>query len=153
MKIILLLSTLMLASAIALPVLAGETDLPFEKLPAKVQKTMKRLVGPDKITKTTKETEKDGRILYEVAYRDGEKKFEAEVSPEGELLVVDEELTLATTPAGVRKAIKEVTAGGKIGKIEKATKGKEVYYEAEFKKGGDDHEVKVAPNGKIISTE
>ena len=53
----------------------------------------------------------------------------------------------------ILKAIEEQTAGGKIKKVEKATEGKKVYYEAEFIKGGKEHEVKIAPDGKIIAVD
>jgi hypothetical protein len=132
---------------------AGEAATPFEKLPGPVQKAMRELVGKGKITKTVKETEKDGTVLYEVSYLVGKRKFEAEVSPEGKLLVVDEEIQLSEAPAAVQKTIGEKTAGGKIRKIEKAVKGKEVFYEAEFIKGFKEHEVKVAPGGKVLAEE
>lgn len=132
---------------------AEETDLPFAKLPAPVQSAMKKLVGQFRMTKTTRETEKDGRVIYEVAYENAGKKFEAEVSAEGKLMVIDEELTLSAAPAAVRKTIELATAGGKVNKVEKATEGRKTYYEAEFRKGNDKHEVKVAPDGKVISTE
>jgi hypothetical protein len=142
-----------IALAFAAVLHAAETDTPIGKLPEPVQKAMRELVGKGKITKTVKETEKDGTVLYEVSYLVGKKKFEAEVSPEGKVLVVDEEIQLSEAPEAVRKVIEEKTAGGKIRKIEKAVKGKEVFYEAEFTKGGEKHEVKVAPGGKVLAEE
>jgi hypothetical protein len=132
---------------------AAEVATPLEKLPPAVQKTIRQTAAKGTITKTVKETEKDGTVLYEVAYTVGSKKFEAEVSPAGKLLVVDEQIALSAAPAAVQKVIKEKTAGGKIIKIEKATEGKTVFYEAEYTKGGKKHEVQVDPGGKILKTQ
>lgn len=142
-----------IGAAIVAPVRAEETEIPFDKLPENVQKTAQGLVGKGKITKATKESGDRGGTIYEVAYTVGRTKYEAEISPKGEIVVVDEQVAISQVPKPVRGVIEEKTAGGKIIKIEKAKQGKEVYYEAEFTKDGKEHEVKVAPDGKILKTE
>jgi uncharacterized membrane protein YkoI len=132
---------------------AADTELPLNKMPENVQKGVHEAVGSGKITKTVKETEKDGSVIYEVAYTVGDKKFEAEISPDGKIKVIDEEITLTQAPEAAQKTMKEQTAGGSITKIEKCTKGEEVSFEAEFTKSGTKHEVKVAPDGKVIDKE
>jgi uncharacterized membrane protein YkoI len=146
-------SAIIISLALATATRAGEVEIPIEKLPEAIQKTMRETVGKGTIAKTVKETEKDGSVIYEVAYTVGTRKFEAEVSPKGKLLVIDEQIELSEAPDAVQKAIKDKTAGGKITKVEKATKGKEVFYEAEFVKDGKEHEVKVAPSGKVLAVE
>lgn len=144
---------LVLSVAVPFSILADEVDLPINQLPEKVQTAMKQLAGAGTISHTTKETEKDGAVIYEVSYTLEGKKFEAEVSSVGETIVVDEQIELSQAPAAVAKIVKEKTAGANIIKVEKATKGAEVFYEAEFKKGGKEHEVKVSPDGKLIAEE
>ncbi len=152
-RIIPLVSVALTLSALAAQSRAAETDLPFAKLPMPVRGAMKNLVGQGRMIKTTRETEKDGRVLYEVAYEKAGKKFEAEVSPAGEVIVVDEQITLADAPTAVRKAIEMATVDARIIKIEKATQAREIFYEAEFTKGNAEHEIKVAADGKVISAE
>ena len=49
--------------------------------------------------------------------------------------------------------IKTSTAGGSIGKIEKATRGSEIFYEVEFTKAGAKHEVRIGPGGEVLERE
>lgn len=142
-----------IGAAIVVPAQAEETDIPFDKLPEGVQKTAQGLAGKGKITKATKESGDRGGTIYEVAYTVGRTKYEAEISPKGQVVVVDEQIALSQVPKPARGVIEEKTAGGKIIKIEKAKEGREVYYEAEFTKNGKEREVKVAPDGKILKTE
>ena len=142
-----------LALALGLTGCATEERVAVSKLPPAVQTTVKQVVGSGTIKSTSREAEKDGRVLYEVAYVAGGRSFEAEISPEGKLLVVDEAIALAAAPDAVQKTILAQIAGGRIIKFEKATQGTEVFYEAEFKKGGKTHEVKVAPDGKVLAVE
>ena len=134
-------------------VAAAEADVSFNTLPDKVAKEVRRVVGRGQVIRTTKETEKNGRVIYEVSYRVGSKKFEAEISTAGELIVVDEEISLAEAPKPVAKAIREKAADGRIRKIEKATKGSEIFYEVEFVRAGKEHEIKIAPDGNVLEVE
>jgi hypothetical protein len=132
---------------------ASEVERPMADLPTAVQATIKSTAGKGTITKTVRETEKDGSVLYEVAYTIGGRKYEAEVSPAGKLLVVDEQIELKEAPKAVQNTIVKHVADGKIIKIEKASKGREVFYETEFTRGDKEHEVKVAPDGKLLASE
>src|SRR6266550_563008 len=103
-RLSLIVSTLLLSIGIAvggLAASAAEIDVSLSTLPENVQKAVRRIVGHGQIVKTSKETEKDGRVIYEVSYRVGEKKFEAEFSARGELIVVDEEISLSAAPHAV----------------------------------------------------
>ncbi|GEM_PF-1052461 len=130
-----------------------EQDMALDKLPAPVQKTIKELVGKGKITNTSRETDKGDAVIYEVAYVMDGKNFEAEISGDGKVIVVDEQIEMNDAPEPVQKTFKEKIGDGEIVKIEKATEGKEIYYEVEFKKDGKEHEVKVSPDGKVMAEE
>ena len=145
--------TLIAAAACCAPAFADEVDTAMKNLPPAVQKAMQELVGKGKISKTVKETEPGRDVIYEVSYSVGKTLFEAEISEKGKVIVVDEQISLEQAPAPVRATIEEQTKGAKIIKIEKATEGKKVFYECEFKKGGKELEVKVAPSGKLIHDE
>ena len=57
--------------------------------------------------------------------------------------VVEEEVALDTLPAAARAAIVKAAGSGKVGMVEKATKGAEVTYEAHVRAGGKKSEVLV----------
>lgn len=72
----------------------------------------------------------------------------ARAAPEGE-----EEVTLDQVPAAVKATILKEAAGGKITEIERETKKGKTIYEAEFILDGDEIEIKVAPDGTLLSRE
>jgi uncharacterized membrane protein YkoI len=66
----------------------------------------------------------------------------------------DEKVKLEECPAAVQKALQEAAAGGKIGKVEKASEEKGTVYEAEIKtKDGKESEIAVTSEGKLVQTE
>src|SRR4051794_7407121 len=111
MKTILLGSILTLIAVV--PMRAAEEELPLTKLPPNVQEAIKTLVGKGQITKTVKEKGDAGGTIYEVSYTLNNRKYEAEISPEAKVLVVDQQITIGEAPKAVQKVIEEKTAGGK----------------------------------------
>ena len=66
----------------------------------------------------------------------------------------EKEVTLKQVPEAVRKTILKEAGKNKIEEIEEVSKdGKVIYYEAEWEADGKDIEIKVAPNGKLLSKE
>lgn len=142
-----------LALFVSTSVIAGESKIQQSELPPSVQTTVKKLVGKGSLTQTTREQETGKPVIFEVGYTKDSKRFEAEISAEGKVIVVDQQIEISEAPAAVQSTIKEKTTGAKIIKIEKATEGKKTYFEAEFSKNGKKHEVKVAPDGAVIAEE
>src|SRR5215471_490088 len=79
----------------------------------------------------SKEVEK-GVTQYEVETIVNDKHRDFNVDAAGALLVVEEEVDLASIPPPARVAIEKKAAGGKLGMVETVTKGKIVLYEATF---------------------
>ena len=66
----------------------------------------------------------------------------------------EKEVTIDQVPAAVRATILKEAGDKKIEEIEEVSKdGKVVYYEAEWKDGGKEVEIEVAPDGKLLSKE
>lgn len=65
--------------------------------------------------------------------------------------VTEEEISMQDLPSAVVNTAQS-ELGGKAGKYEKISyEGIEVLYEAEYYKGGKEHEVYVFPNGKVAA--
>jgi hypothetical protein len=70
------------------------------------------------------------------------------VDAKGGLLVVEQEVDIASIPAPAREAIEKKAAGGKLRMVETVTKGNAVLYEAAFtSKAGKKGSVLVKADG------
>ncbi len=66
----------------------------------------------------------------------------------------EKKVTIDQVPAAVKATILKEAAGKKIEEIEEVSQdGKVLYYEAEWKADGKEVEIKVAPDGKLLSKE
>ena len=66
----------------------------------------------------------------------------------------EKDVTIDQVPAAVKATILKEAGGNKIEEIEEiSVDGKVVYYEAEWKTGGKEIEIKVAPDGKLLKKE
>ena len=63
----------------------------------------------------------------------------------------EEKVKLEDCPKAVQDTIKKAAAGGKIEEIEKETENGKAVYEADVVIDGDEYEVKVAEDGKLLS--
>ena len=82
-----------------------------------------------------------GVVLVSMAWADNGKETEKEV-------------TIDQVPAAVKATILKEADGKKIEEIEEVSKdGKVIYYEAEWKDGGKEVEIEVAPDGKLLAEE
>jgi hypothetical protein len=66
----------------------------------------------------------------------------------------EKDVTIDQVPAAVKATILKEAGSNTIEEIEEVSKdGKVVYYEAEWKTGGKEIEIKVDPKGKLLSKE
>ena len=66
----------------------------------------------------------------------------------------EKDVTIDQVPAAVKATILKEAGDNKIEEIEEVSQdGKVVYYEAEWKSGGKEIEIKVDPSGKLLSKE
>ena len=70
----------------------------------------------------------------------------------GNILEVEEEVTLDSLPAAVKEGLGKAAGTGVIGKVESLTKnGKLVAFEAVVKNGTKRQEIQVGPDGKKLA--
>lgn len=63
----------------------------------------------------------------------------------------EQEIKFADAPAAVQKTLTKEAEGAKIETVEKETEDGTTVYEAEVTIDGKEYEIKVAPDGKLIS--
>ncbi len=140
-----LLVTVVLSS-VAILVTAGEKAVKLQDLPPAVQKAMQEHTKGAVVKGYAQETE-DGKVFYEVETKVDGHGRDLSFDPAGNLVVVEEEVALDSVPAAAKAAIVRAAGSGKVGMVEKVTKGSEVTYEAHVTTGGKKSEVLVKPDG------
>ena len=101
-----------------------------------------------------------GLELHKVELTNDGTEMEAEIAPDGTLVSTQMDVERKGLPAGVRKALRKVLAGGELRTIEKEVvsaivengrvaplPGAQTIYEVKFTKGADRHEVQLSPDG------
>jgi len=107
-------------------------SLQLKNLPAPVQKTVQENLKGGQIKNISKETEK-GVTQYEVETMLNGKHRDFNVDAKGKLIVIEEEVDIASIPAAAKAAIEKKVAGGKLTMVEALDKGNGVtLYEAAY---------------------
>jgi hypothetical protein len=141
-----------LAFALAAPAFASaEKPVQFNQLPPAVQKTMHEQVAATGATikKTLVEVE-GGKTNYECqSIRTNGKKQDFDVTPEGKLGEIEDEIALTVVPAPVKARIDGATAGGGTIKelVSVTLDGSVVGYEATIVKNGKSKGIEMNPDG------
>lgn len=142
---------LLATACFALPAFAADTPIPFDKLPAVVQKTMLRepQATGAKIKNTLIEVE-NGKKYYEcesILANGNTRDFL--VDPQGKVYEVEDEVEVNEIPAAVRAVVDKAAAGGgKITKLEAVKHdGNIIGYEATVVKKGKKTSLELKPDG------
>lgn len=142
------------ALALAHHAFAEEDDKPvkFDELPAAVAKAIKAAAGDAKLT-TLVLGDEDGTPAYEAAWTAGGHKHEIAVAKDGNVLSLEEIISLKEAPEAVQKAITAEAGSREVLEVEKViAKGKTVY-EAEIKEGKGKVVVTFDEAGKVLERE
>jgi uncharacterized membrane protein YkoI len=137
---------------------ADEEKVPLDKLPKAVVDAVKARFPDAKLVGAEKETE-NGKTVFEVAIKNKDQNIEVTLTPEGEIVEIEKEISAKDLPEKVTKALQAKYPKATYKTIEeviKVDKKKEklAYYEvllvtADKKK----FEVSVEPDGKIVKEE
>jgi uncharacterized membrane protein YkoI len=123
---------LVLVTAVAFSGIGAAESLQMKDLPAAVQKTVQDTLKGGEIKNISKEVEK-GVTEYEIETMLNGKHRDFNVDAKGKLLVVEEEVDIASIPAPAKAAIEKKVAGGKVTMVESVTKPDgSTSYEASF---------------------
>ena len=131
-------------------VYAQEKKLTRAQLPAAVEKTVAAESQGATVKGFATEVEK-GKRLYEAELEINGRSKDISMDRNGNIVEVEEEVTLDSLSSDVQNALKAAAGKGTIGKIESLTKnGKLVAYEAHVTTGKKRSEIQVGPNGEKL---
>ena len=131
---------------------AKERVVTVRELPEVGRQVRGKEAGAAKIGKIEKGTE-DGKVVYEAEWEDKGAEVELTVAVDGTVLEreVEKEVSLDKVPAAVKAAILKAAGDHQVTEVEaKAKDGKVVSYEAEWRDGEKEVELKVDPTGKVL---
>jgi uncharacterized membrane protein YkoI len=129
----------------------SEKPVKMRDLPQAVQQTVKEQSRGASVRGLSKEVE-GGNTFYEVELRINGHTKDVLIDPSGAVVEIEEEVALASVPPLVKAGIDKHSGGGKIVLVESITKnGSIVAYEAHVKTGRKYSEVKVSPDGQLIT--
>lgn len=145
------LATLLIALATVSVAQAQEKKLKREQLPPAVEKTVAIESQGATIKGFATEVEK-GQRLYEVALNVNGHSKDISMDKSGNVVEVEEEVTMDSLPAAVQEGLRKAAGRGTIGMVESLTKsGKLVAYEGHVKTGKKRSEIQVGPNGEKLA--
>lgn len=129
---------------------AQEKKIRREQLPPAVEKTVARESEGATIKEFATEVE-HGQKLYEVSLNVNGHSKDILIDKNGNIVEVEEQVSLGSLPAAVQDALKKAAGTGSIEVVESLTKnGTLVAYEAQIKHGKKRSEVQVGPNGEKL---
>jgi uncharacterized membrane protein YkoI len=142
------------------PTSAGEAEEKAELkgVPAVVTDAVKARFKEAELLAASKETEHD-TLVYEVTVKDKGQSIDVTVTPQGEIVMIEKEITAKDLPAAVAKALEEKYAKASYKIVEEITtvekkSEKLAYYEVLLVTADKDAlEVQIASDGKIVNVE
>jgi hypothetical protein len=141
---------LLLAVALSLSscVYAAEHSVPCHTLPPAVQQRSKSLLEPGTTVHSCVKDVSAGKTSYEIELITSNGSKDVTISPQGDVLEIEQQLDPAALPPPVAAAFARAAIGGRLGKIESLTRhGQLISYEATVEKGGKHREVAFRPDG------
>lgn len=144
---------LTIAAVVAAPLAAQERKITRRELPPAVERTVVTQSQGATIRGFSEEKE-DGRTFYEMELRVNGRTRDVTMDSSGAVIMIEEEVELASLPAAVQTALKGAAGAGRITLVESVTKGgKIVFYEAHVTTDGNETEIKVGPDGKLLPSD
>jgi hypothetical protein len=139
--------------AIQLNAQENEKKINRSNLPAGVEKTVAAQSGGATI-KGFNEEKENGQTLYEAELQVSGHSKDILMDKVGNIVEIEEQVDLASLPAGVQSGLQAKAGKGKLGMVVSLTKhDKLVAYEAKVTTGGKHSEVQVGPDGKPLDHE
>jgi uncharacterized membrane protein YkoI len=129
----------------------NEHRVRMRELPKAVQETVREQSRGATIKGFSKETE-HGQTYYEVEMKVNGHGKDVLIDSKGAVAEIEETVALESLPPDVRVTIEQNAGKGKVYKVEAITKnGALAIYEAVVQKGSKKAEIKVKPDGKLVS--
>jgi hypothetical protein len=142
-----------LLTAVGVRAQESERRVKMRDLPEAVRKTVREQSKGASLRGLSEEVE-GGKTFYEAELRVGGHNRDVLMDASGAVVEVEEEVALSSLPLTVKEQIKKQAGRGRILVVESITKNNAVVaYEAHVRKGGKSLEIKIAPDGTLISDE
>jgi hypothetical protein len=138
-----------LLTASAGVVAASEKPVKITDLPPAVRQSVDKETKGATLRGLSRETEK-GRVYYEAETTVDGRNRDILFNESGNVVEIEEQVSLENVPAGVRTAIEKYAAGGKVLNVESVTRDNTTSYEAQVQKAGKKSEVKVSSEGTVL---
>lgn len=130
-----------------------ERSVKLKDLPPAVQQTVKEQSRGGKIRGLAEEI-KHGETFYEMELEVKGHSKDVIMDSLGNLVEIEEEVSLSSLPAAARITLEKQAGNGKIKEVESITKNNVIVaYEAEIKIGKKSLEIRVTPDGQLLMTE
>lgn len=130
-----------------------ERPVKMKDLPPAVQATVREQSKGVAIRGLAQEVE-NGQTFYEVSLRVNGHNKDVLMDPGGNVVEIEEQITLASLPAAAKAELVKQAGKGKILMVESITKNNAIVaYEAHIRRAGKLVEIKVDPDGKLLPAE
>jgi hypothetical protein len=131
----------------------SEKAVKMKDLPEAVRKTVQDQSKGATLRGLAKEIE-DGKTFYEAELSINGHTKDVLIDPSGAIVEIEEQVALTAVPSEVKATIMKNAGKGKITVVESITKNNVLEaYEAHVTQAGKMSEIKVAADGKLISSE
>jgi hypothetical protein len=134
-------------------------DIELSELPAPVQKTIETRFAGIKMSGAAKEVTPEGQTVYEVSLDNSGKNIDTSLTPEGQLLLIEREITRKQLPEPVQKRLNDEFAKQRYRFVEECItvegdKETLAYYEVLLMNTDKQmRAVQLAPDGTVMSVE
>jgi hypothetical protein len=143
------------AIALTLTLLGGAVPSGADKIPSTVMSALTAKFPEAKIAKWSREKE-DGKEIYDIEFKQGDRKFEADIFSDGTIHNWQQQIAQSDLPAAVVQAVKKQFPNAALKEIMAVTdvkngveqlEGYEIVVQRARRK---DVEMTIAPDGKIL---
>jgi uncharacterized membrane protein YkoI len=131
---------------------ASSQQVPLPEIPAPVRMTIEKLTAGGEI-RVLKQKKIDGRVIYHVEARMGEKDVEYDIASDGRILATKERAAYDSLPEAVKTAVRKYF-GSATGLIAfREVQNDKTFYEVEGRRGDAMVILKLTDTGRIIERE
>lgn len=127
----------------------------FEELPTEIKDKIKIQSGAAEIEDIDRQT-KGGKTTYEVAFKKNGQHTEMQFDEKGDLLsgspaLDSRKISYRELPDAVRKVVDERIQNGQVNDVDRQVKDGKVTYEVGFKQNGQQQELVISQDGRILN--
>jgi uncharacterized membrane protein YkoI len=130
----------------------SEKEIKRSDVPPAVLEAVQKKYGNARMVDFAKENE-EGKTTYEVTIKDGARKSDVLLAPDGKILIEEHRIAMNELPKAVKEAFEASPfAGGKVDRVERVIRDEKddsPAYELVVKQGGEKTEIVFDQTGKL----